>query len=128
MAAKLCGVNHQTAVHYFHRLCEMIVYESEAQAHALFDGDLEVDESYFGSQRKGRWGRGVAGKTAVYGLLKGLGRCMSRSSRMPLRQRSIRSSSVSVLDASAFKHGRIYHSEAVADARNHMNGIDNFWH
>ena len=33
-------------------------------------GEVEVDESYFGGVRKGKCGRGAAGKIAVFGLLK----------------------------------------------------------
>ncbi len=36
----------------------------------LFDGEIELDESYFGGIRKGKRGRGAGGKTAVFGLLK----------------------------------------------------------
>ena len=36
----------------------------------MFDGEVEADESYFGGHRKGRRGRGAAGKVAVFGLLK----------------------------------------------------------
>ncbi len=36
----------------------------------MFDGEIEADESYFGGQRKGKRGRGAAGKVAVFGLLK----------------------------------------------------------
>ena len=36
----------------------------------MFDGEIEVDESYFGGHRKGKRGRGAAGKVAVFGLLK----------------------------------------------------------
>ena len=36
----------------------------------LFDGEIELDESYFGGIRKGKRGRGAAGKTAVFSLLK----------------------------------------------------------
>ena len=32
-----------------------------------------------------------------------------------------------VLDASDFKHYRINHSEIFVDAKNHFNGIENFW-
>ena len=36
-----------------------------------FSGELEVDESYFGEKRvRGKRGRGAAGKTPVFGLLK----------------------------------------------------------
>ena len=35
-----------------------------------FAGEVEVDESGFGGTRKGKRGRGAAGKTPVFGLLK----------------------------------------------------------
>jgi transposase len=35
-----------------------------------FAGEIEVDESYFGGTRKGKRGRGAAGKIPVFGLLK----------------------------------------------------------
>ncbi len=36
----------------------------------LLSGEVEVNESYFGGKRKGRRGRGAAGKVPVFGLLK----------------------------------------------------------
>ncbi len=33
-------------------------------------GEVEADESYFRGRRKGKRGRGSAGKVAVFGLLK----------------------------------------------------------
>ena len=36
----------------------------------MFDGEVEVGKSYFGGHRKGKRGRGAAGKVAVLGLLK----------------------------------------------------------
>ena len=36
----------------------------------FFDGEIELNESYFGGIRKGKRGRGAGGKTAVFGLLK----------------------------------------------------------
>jgi transposase len=52
----LCGVNRKTAAYYFHRLREIVALELEAEGEALFDGKIEVDESYFGGNRKGRRG------------------------------------------------------------------------
>ena len=69
-AASLCGVNRKTAAFYFLRLREIISYELEAESEAMFGGEIEVDESYFGGRRKGKRGRGAAGKIPVFGLLK----------------------------------------------------------
>ena len=68
MAAALVGVNKSTAALYFLRLREIIVQESEDMS-PLF-GEIEVDESYFGGHRKGKRGRGAAGKVPMFGLLK----------------------------------------------------------
>ena len=69
-AATLVGVNKSTAAYYFHRLREIIAYELEQESNEVFGGEIEVDESYFGGRRKGRRGRGAAGKIPVFGLLK----------------------------------------------------------
>ena len=52
-AASLCGVHRNTAAYYFLRLREIIAYELEADSEAMFGGEIEVDESYFGCKLKG---------------------------------------------------------------------------
>jgi transposase len=69
-AAALVSVNKSTAAYFYHRLREIIVLEIERENHEVFDGEIEVDESYFGGKRKGKRGRGAAGKVHVFGLLK----------------------------------------------------------
>ncbi len=81
--ARLCGVHRNTAAYYFLHLREIIAYELEAESEAVFGGEIEVDESYFGGKRKGKRGRGAAGKIPVFGLLKRGGkRFIPRSFRM----------------------------------------------
>ncbi len=67
-AAELVNVNKTTAAYYFHRLCQLI-YQNSLHLE-MFEGEIEADESYFGGARKGKRGRGAAGKIAVFGLLK----------------------------------------------------------
>ena len=67
-AAELVSVNKNTAAYYFHRL-RLLIYHNSPHLE-MFDGEVEVDESYFGGQRKGKRGRGATGKVAVFGLLK----------------------------------------------------------
>ena len=69
-AARLCGVNRKTSSYFFLRLREIIALELEVESEAMFGGEIEVDESYFGGRRKGRRGRGAGGKIPVFGLLK----------------------------------------------------------
>ena len=44
------------------------------EADEIFSGLIELDESYFGGVRKGKRGRGAAGKVAVFGILKRQGK------------------------------------------------------
>ena len=64
-AAELVGVNRKTAAYYFQRLREVIALHMEQEAQEVFDGEIELDESYFGGVRKGKRGRSAAGNMAL---------------------------------------------------------------
>jgi transposase len=122
-AAELIGVNRKTACYYFQRLREIIAYHLEEEAHEVFEGEIEVDESYFGGHRKGKRGRGAAGKVPVFGLLKRGGKVYTKiisdassESLIPLIDRKVIPDSIvytdcwrgyNALDVSEFKHFRI---------------------
>ena len=140
-ASELVTVNKTTAAYFFHRLREIIYHATEEEA--PFSGEIEVDESYFGGVRKGKRGRGAAGKVPVFGLLKRGGRVYAKvipdtksKTLMGIIQKRIVPDSIvysdgyhsyNVLDVSEFKHYRINHSKLFADKQNHINGIENFW-
>ena len=142
-AAALVGVNSKTAVYYFHRLREIICYHLELEADSVVDGEIAVDESYFGGRRKGKRGRGAGGKVPVFGLLKRGGKVYTKiipdarsDTLMPIIVRKVVPDSIvysdcwrgyNVLDVSDFKHFRINHSKLFAEHGNHINGIENFW-
>ena len=142
-AASLCGVNGKTAALYFLRLREIIADELEAESGPMFGGEIEVDESYFGGRRKGKRGRGAAGKIPVFGLLKRGGKvytkiipAASSATLIPIIERKVVPDSIvysdcwrayNVLDVSEFHHFRINHSKLFAEQKNHINGIENFW-
>ena len=142
-AADLIGVNRKTAIYYYHRLREIIAYRMSLEMHEIWDGEIEVDEYYFGGKRKGKRGRGAAGKVPVFGLLKRGGKVYTKvipdaSSKtlMPIIRSKVIPDSIvysdcwrgyNVLDTSEFKHYRINHSKLFADKKNHINGIENFW-
>jgi transposase len=142
-AASLVGINFKTSAFYFQRLREVIAKQLEMESNDVFEGEIEVDESYFGGARKGIRGRGASGKVPVFGLLKRGGKVYTKvipdassSTLMPIIERKVIPDSIvysdswrgyNVLDVSAFKHYRINHSEQFADSKNHINGIENFW-
>ena len=140
-AASLVGVNRNTAAYYFHRLRQLICQVVEDETPVF--GEIEVDESYFGGKRKGKRGRGAAGKVPVFGILKRGGRVYTKvipnihsTTLMQIMEQKIVPDSIvytdslqsyNVLDVSDFHHVRINHSNLFAEGRNHINGIENFW-
>ncbi len=68
-AANLIGIHRNTAVRFSHRLREKIAHVQQDYSEQ-FGGKIELDESYFKGVRKGKRGRGAAGKVAVSGILK----------------------------------------------------------
>jgi len=108
----------------------------------MFDGEVEVDESYFGGRRKGNRGRGALGKVPVFGLLKRNGKVCTviipnakSDNLLPIIGQKVKSDSIvytdtfrnyNALDVSEFKHYRIKHSKLFAKKHNHINGIENF--
>jgi transposase len=142
-AASLVGVNVKTACYYYHRLRVIISQQLEKESEDVFNGEIEVDESYFGRVRKGKRGRGAGGKVPVFGVLKPGGRVYTKiipdasgSTLIPIIESKAVPDSIvysdcwkgyNTLDVSEFKHYRINHSKLFADKQNHINGIENFW-
>ncbi|HHF1961216.1 TPA: IS1595 family transposase [Haemophilus influenzae] len=142
-AADLLGIQANSAILFYRKIREVISYHLALEADEVFDGQIELDESYFGGHRKGKRGRGAAGKIAVFGLLKRQGKVFTvvventkTETLMPVIVRKIKLDSwvytdtyrsYDALDVSKFYHERIHHSELFAVKQNHINGIENFW-
>jgi transposase len=140
-AAELVGVNRHSATLFYQKVRQMIVCELEDES--PFDGEVELDESYFGGHRKGNRGRGASGKIPVFGILKRHGKVYTKvipnassATLMPIINRKIQPDSIvytdcwtayNAIDVTQFRHYRINHSEFFADKQNHINGIENFW-
>lgn len=139
--ADLVTINRNTVTRYFHMFREIIALKIEDESPVK--GEIEVDESYFGGKRKGKRGRGAAGKVPVFGLLKRKGKVYTKviantqsSNLLPIIQKKVVFDSIvftdtyrsyDALDISQFHHRRINHSRLFADKDNHINGIENFW-
>ena len=140
-AALLVGVQANTAKLFYQRLRQLIASKQESY---LLAGEIEADESYFGGVRKGRRGRGAAGKVPVFGLLKRGGKVYTAiipdakaSTLIPIIREKVVPDSIvytdsfqvyDVLDVSEFHHRRVNHSKVfVSEHGHHINGIENFW-
>jgi transposase len=108
-------------------------------------GEFELDESYFGAKRvRGKRGRGAAGKTPVFGLLKRDGKVYveivkncTRAQLLPIIQGKILEGSTINTDGwkaydglvlNGYTHHRVFHSHnEFARGKCHVNGIESFW-
>ncbi len=142
-AADWLEIQPNSAALYYRKLREIITYHLAQKEHEVFDGTVELDESYFGGARKGKRGRGAAGKVAVFGILKRGGKVYTKvvvntkaGTLMPVIARKIVPDSIvytdcyrsyNAWDVSDFYHERINHSKLLATGNNHINGIENFW-
>ncbi|MFQ1048670.1 IS1595 family transposase [Avibacterium paragallinarum] len=142
-AANLLDIQPNTAALFYHKIRLVIGYHLSLEVNEIFEGEIELDESYFGGHRKGKRGRGAAGKVAVFGLLKRQGKVFTvvventkSETLLPVIKRKIKPDSwvytdtyrsYDALDVSEFHYERINHSELFAVKQNHINGIENFW-
>lgn len=141
-AAKDLDLNRKTVQRYYRKLRQRISQESDKETFYL-SGEVEVDESYFGGQQKGKRGRGAGGKIPVFGLLKRQGMVrvlISQNVQQGTLQKAIKTNvmpdsivysdsyrAYNNLELEGFQHIRINHSELFAKGKAHINGIENFW-
>ena len=142
-AADILGIHPNSAALFYRKICTVINYHLALAADEVFEGPVELDESYFDGRRKGRRGRGAAEKEVVFGILKRNGRVYTvvvdntkSETLLPVIKKKIMPDSIvytdslssyDKLDVSGFIHYRINHSKKFADRQNHINGIENFW-
>jgi len=121
---------------------ELIAVYCNTEARRL-DGELELDESYFGGKRKGNRGRGANNKTIVFGILERKGKVhtvivenVSKDTLMKSIKNKTKKGSVFYTDgwksyASLHQYGKhniIKHDkDKFAEGHNHINGIEGFW-
>ena len=135
-----CRGERNTINSYYRLIREAIFYQS-LKEYSLEEGESELDESYFGAKRVcGKRGRGAAGKTPVFGLLKRGGKVFvtivpncSKEALMPIIQGQITvhtdgCKAYDGLIVNGYDHYRVHHSEnEFARGKSHVNGIEAFW-
>ena len=141
-AADILDIQPNSAILFYRKIRMVISHHLALAADEVFESPVELDESYFGGRRKGRRGRGAAGKVVVFGILKRNGRVYTvvvdnakSETLLPVIKQKIMPDSIvyidslssyDKLDVSGFIHYRINHSKEFADRQNHINGIGNF--
>lgn len=142
--ASLLRLNRKTIDRYYNLFREKIALASMKEM-VVISGEVELDESYFGARRvRGKRGRGAAGKTPVFGLLKRNGKVFvtvvkncSKEELMPIIKGHVLEGSTIHTDGwkaydglilNGYDHYRVHHSKnEFARGKNHVNGIESFW-
>jgi transposase len=140
----LTGLNRNTVNRYLTLTRQAIV--KHCQKESPFNGDVELDESYFGARRvRGKRGRGARGKTIVFGIYKRNGRvyteiipnCKKASIQAIIRGKVDLASIIhtdgfrsydGIVHMGYRKHYRVQHGkDEFVRGTAHINGIEGFW-
>lgn len=133
-------VNYKTAYRFFERIRRAIARDDCVTG---LSGEVEMDETYVGGRRKGKRGRGAAGKVPVFGMLERAGKVVveavpdvKEKTLMALVTENIEPGSLTYSDGfksyrsllvNGYEHVRIDHEKEFANGKAHINGIEGFW-
>lgn len=135
-------IDYETVQSRFMKFREQIAKHCEKEAKEKINGELEIDESYFGGKRKGKRGRGSKNKAIVFGILERKGKVytaivpdVSAETLMAeIEKKTIKGSVFysdgwkSYVDLQQYgKHNVIDHDENYVEGSTHINGIEGFW-
>jgi transposase len=140
-AARVIGCSYPAAHRTFMSFRLALRDLTDAEKRPLL-GELELDESYFGGRRKGKRGRGAAGKVPVFGILERAGRvytvvvpnCTKETLMAKIRATTVKGSVFHTDEFTSYNdvrsHGRhvpVNHRETFGIGDAHINGIEGFW-
>ena len=140
--AKELKLNYKTIQDRFMKFRKLIAVSCNQEEKKL-NGEIEIDESYFGGKRKGNRGRGANNKTIVFGILERKGKIYTKivenvSAETLMNEIQNKTSKGSVFYTDGWKsyasleqygkHNIINHDEdEFVKGINHINGIESFW-
>jgi transposase len=109
----------------------------------LFNGEIELDESYFGGRRKGKRGRGAYNKVPVFGILERNGTVLvevvkdvTAESLLSMTVKTVRRGSIVYTDKfrsynalmfCGYRHLRVDHKKRFSTGKVYINGLEGFW-
>ncbi|MDV0446160.1 IS1595 family transposase ISDbac1 [Methanimicrococcus sp. At1] len=142
--SQIVNLERKTVNRYLMAIRERIAEFCEQES--PFQGEIEVDESYFGPRRvKGKRGRGAGSKTIVFGMRKRNGKVYTeivpdckKSTLQSIIRGKVEPNSViysdswkgydGLVDVGYDKHYRVDHGRnEFVNGKSHINGIEGFW-
>lgn len=136
------GLSYPTVLKAVNAIRAAIV-ASSSDASELLGGVVEMDESYFGGRRKGKRGRGAAGKVPVFGILERNGvvkveaiKDVKARTLLDLTVKTVRRGSIVYTDKfrgydslmfCGYRHINLDHKKFFASGKVYINGVEGFW-
>lgn len=124
-------------------IIRLAIAANAPDAQDLFDGEIELDESYFGGKRKGKRGRGAHNKVPVFGILERNGTVLvevvkdvTAESLLSMTVKTVRRGSIVYTDKfrsynalmfCGYKHLRVDHKKRFSTGKVYINGLEGFW-
>lgn len=140
--AQQLRLSYNAAYNAVHTIRAAILAQS-TDGDVFLSGEVEVDESYFGGKRKGKRGRGAAGKVPVFGILEREGRVFVEvlpttraKDVLALTVKKVRRGSIVYTDRyrsydalmfCGYRHLRVDHGKYFSRGRVYINGLEGFW-
>ena len=135
------GLSYPTALRAVN-VIRMAILANTDGSHKLFNGEIELDETYFGRRRKGQRGRGAFNKIPVFGLLQRNGvvkvevvKDVSAETRLTLTVKAVRRGSIVYTDQfrsydslmfCGYRHLKIDYKRKFASGKIYINGVEGF--
>jgi len=135
------GFSYSTMLRGYDTIRESIIAKSEDKA--LLKGEVEIDESYFGEKRKGKRGRGAAGKVPVFGILERDGTVnvsvvpnVKAKTVLGLTVKTVKRGSIVYTDKfrsydslmfCGYRHLIVDHGKRFSRGKVYINGVEGFW-
>jgi transposase len=140
--AEQTRLSYPTVLKACHMIRMAVVFNGDVQDD-LLRGEIELDESYFGGRRKGKRGRGAAGKVPVFGILERKGvvkvevvKDVTAQSLLNMTVKTVRRGSIIYTDKfrgydslmfCGYRHLRVDHGKRFAQGKVYINGLEGFW-
>ncbi len=121
----------------------LAIVAEAVDAKELLNGEIELDETYFGGRRKGKRGRGAYNKVPVFGILERNGivrveivKDVTAESILSMTVKTVRRGSIVYTDKfrsydalmfCGYRHLRIDHGKRFATGKVYINGLEGFW-
>ena len=124
-------------------LIRIAIVANARDAQDLLNGEIELDETYFGGKRKGKRGRGAYNKVPVFGILERDGivrvdvvKDVTAESLLSMTVKTVRRGSIVYTDKfrsydalmfCGYRHLRVDHKRRFATGKVYINGLEGFW-